>query len=239
MKRARTVFLIGLFAVGIACWPVTTRAGFNYVVTSQRLTLAEKAVDFLSRHWQTRRIARSVVGPERNFEKKIERILAWVNERVQPVPEGFPVVDDHPLHILVRGYGAPDQRSEAFTLLASTSGLPATTALLSPRGSREQIILALVRWEGNLYPVDVTHNLLFRTPQGALAALEDLKRHPEWITAAAGDEKIDGFPYIAYWQEIESVERELSFTRMELQKPWSRLWVSARKTLRLEAPEGK
>lgn len=236
MKRARAAALIGLLGLGIACWPVTTRVGVNYVVTPYRLTLIEKTTHFLSRHWQTQRIASSIVGPERDFERKIERILAWVNERVRPVPEGFPVVDDHPLHILVRGYGAPDQRSEAFTLIASYSGLPATTALLSPPGSREQIMLALVQWEGNLYPVDVVHHLLFRTPQGALATLEELQRHPEWITAAAGERVIDGFPYIAYWHQIGSVVKERSFTRMELQKPWSRLWVYARRTLRLEPP---
>jgi hypothetical protein len=236
--RKTTAALLGiLLAVGLACWPTTTRVGVNFEVTRHQITLMEKAVHFVSRHWQTLRIARSVVHPSDDFEVKMERILAWVNRQVRPSPEGFPIVDDHPLHILLRGYGAPDQRAEAFALIASYSGLPAATIALRPRGRVEQIMLVLVRWKGNLYPVDVQRNLLFRDPDGHLAPLKELKRHPEWIEASAGERVNDEPPYMAFWHDLNFPEP--LFTRMELQRPWSRAWVAVRRAARLGSDSRK
>lgn len=231
MKKALITLALACGVAGIALWPVTTRVGVNFVVTSHRLTLAEKTVHFVSRHWQTQRVAESVTSPGQGFEEKIERILAWVSENVRSVPEGFPIVDDHPLHIILRGYGASDQRTEAFTLLASYSGLPAGTVVLNAKGTRETTMLALVEWKGHLYPVDVQHNLLFRTPDGRLAHLAELMEHPQWIEAAAAGRINSGVPYAAYWEQIGSLEP--SFARMRLQKPWSRFQATIQKALQL------
>lgn len=231
IKKLLAALFLSLLVIGIACWPVTSRVGVNYVVTTQGLTLAEKVVHFLSRHWQTQRLAASVTGSARSSEEKIERILAWVNDHVQPVPPKFPVVDDHPLHILLRGYGSADQRTEAFTLIASYADLPTATVFTRPKGADRPLILALVRWEKSLYPVDVEHNLLFRTASADLADLEDLSEHPEWIKVAAGDLQIDGIPYAAYWQDARSLEP--SFERMKLQRPWARVQAEAEKAFRL------
>lgn len=225
MKKAGLALCGILLAAVIAYWPVTTRVGVDLVVSSHRLTLIEKTVHFLSRHWQTRRIAQSIVNPKQDYEEKVERILAWVDGHIRPVPDGFLVVDDHPLHIILRGYGAVDQRTEVFTLLASYSGLPASTAFLKPEGKRETLVIALVHWKGNLYPVDVEHNILFKTPDGKPADLNALKEHPEWIEAASGNQIVRGLPYSDYWGRIGLIKP--SFTRMELQKPWSRLRLLA------------
>ena len=104
---------IGMTVIATANWPVTTRWGVNYHWTSAKIPLYEKVVNFLSRDRQTRRIAHEIVRGAATDDERLVKIFAWVQEHVQPVPDGFPVVDDHPLNILIRGYGAGDQRTEA------------------------------------------------------------------------------------------------------------------------------
>ena len=120
----------------IAVWPVTTRSGINYQVSTRRLTLFEKTVDFVSRDLQGWRIAREVVGDTADPETRLTRIFAWAVAHVQPTPPGFPIVDDHVLHTIIRGYGTPDQQAEVLALLANYSGCPATGMHLQVPGSR-------------------------------------------------------------------------------------------------------
>ena len=56
------------------------------------------------------------------------RVLAvfdWTARRIQPTPEGWPVVDDHILNIIIRGYGMTDQRADVFATLTTYAGVPA------------------------------------------------------------------------------------------------------------------
>ncbi len=60
----------------IAGWPVSTRYGINCQVSTRRMTLFEKCMDFVSRDLQGRRIAREVVGETADSEMRLTKIFA-------------------------------------------------------------------------------------------------------------------------------------------------------------------
>jgi len=115
---------------------VTTRSDINYQVSTRRLTLFEKTVDFVSRDLQGRRMAREIAGDAADPETRLVEIFAWTVTHVQPTPQGFPIVDDHVLHTIIRGYGTPDQQAEVLALLANSSGYLSTGMHLQVLGSR-------------------------------------------------------------------------------------------------------
>lgn len=217
-----TAAVLVLAGVGtLALLPVGTRSGLNYAWSTQQIFLSEKLTHFLSRHFQTRRLAQKVTQGALNNQEKIAKIFEWVTENVRTPPRGFPIVDDHPLHILIRGYGAPDQRTEAFALLASYSGFPSEAVFLGAEGTDRPIVVALVRVGHKTVLVDVQHQFLFRNEEGELADWKELAQNPKLVAAVAKGRQIDGVAYERFYQNLDQLEP--SFVRMELQKPWPRL----------------
>jgi hypothetical protein len=220
---AAIAFVAGL--VVLAAWPVTTRYGVNYRWSSKRIPLFEKAVNFASRDLQLRRVAQEVsaeigagTAPP---EQKAVKLFDWVVRNVRRTPPGFPVVDDHILHILIRGYGAPDQRAEALAVLASYNRLPATAAVLMPPEGGPKLTLALVRVDTRLAVFDVMHEVAFRRRTGELADLNDLVTEPSLVTERTRGVSINGVPYERYVPALRALRPE--FSRMERQKVWPRI----------------
>ena len=155
-----------------------------------------------------------------------------MGRNVRPVPEGFPVLDDHVWNIIVRGYGAADQITEVFTLLASYSCCPATLAELHATPTKG-IMVAVVELDGAPRVLDVVRQVIFRNETGDFASIEDLARNPRIVTAAAGGRTPQGEPYERYFAEIGALRP--GFERMELQKPWQRLKGELRRVFTLES----
>src|SRR5260221_61338 len=105
---------IGVIAgvVLIANLPVTTKQGVNHEVTEHRLALYVKTFEFLDRDAQYRQLAKDITGDAASDRARLQAVLAWTARRIQPIPQGWPVVDDHILNIVIRGYGATDQRAD-------------------------------------------------------------------------------------------------------------------------------
>lgn len=221
-KKRVLVVLAGLSAaLVIAHWPVTTRVGVNYVWSSRRIPLYEKAVNFLSRDRQTRRIAREITAGASSDEDTILRIFSWVSQHIRPTPNGFPVVDDHPLHILIRGYGADDQRTEAFVLLAGYAGLEAGWVEVQPAGALKTHVFALVERGDNTALIDVVHRVIFRDAHGHLRDLSEVLANPQLIAEAAPGLVVGGLPYTQYVLELRT--QGPVFSRTAAQRPWVRL----------------
>src|SRR5688500_16162302 len=97
-----------------------TRQGVAYQWSTKRIRLYEKSIELISRDIQTKRLVREIIAGQSTPQARLLTILIWVDEHVRPSPEGFPLVDDHVLNVILRfRYGAPDQRPEAFALLAT------------------------------------------------------------------------------------------------------------------------
>lgn len=216
--------------VGLAHWPTTTRYNINYRQGSRQIPLYEKAVNFLSRHLQTKRLAEELTRGATNDEDKLLNLFVWVSAHVQPTPKGFPVVDDHPLYILIRGYGAEDQRTEAFALLAHYAGFSSSVARLKAPGTGTLLYVALVRQGTRHLVFDVNHQLVFQTAQGGLAGLEDLRQDPALLASASQGLRVDGVPYERFFLGEAALS---SYSRSDAQEPWPRLWQMMRRLVQL------
>jgi len=212
--------LIGLLAltvtVVVLLWPVETRVGLDYSVSKHRIHLYEKGIHFLSRHLQARRLAADITQGGSGPEERILAIFRWVDENVRPTPPGFPVVDDHILHIIIRGHGATDQRTEAFALLASYAGMPAGP--LSVDGGP---IFAGVRIGDDRYLFDVVNGVAFFRADGSLATVRDLMEDAG-LVAASTPPPLAGSP--GYGESVAAALRgRPNHARIAAQMPWSRL----------------
>ena len=198
MSRRRVLLAVlaavALLAV-ITNLPTTTRVGIDFVQTEQRLPLYEKAIAFLDRDIQMRALATRAAGDARGQRERAVAILRWTHEHVRPVPPGFPVIDDHPLNILIRGYGTVDQAADAFANLATYAGVPAKF-VYSRRGDRPVGLLpgrccgwdnvdermvyafALVELDGTPRLFDVREGIAFTTRSGGLATVAELRADP-------------------------------------------------------------
>ena len=217
----RWIFLLLCAGILLAQWPVPTRYGINYRWTSKKIPLYEKSMHFLDRHIQTRRLAGEITRGALNDEEKVLQIFSWVTENIRPIPAGFPVLDDHILYTILRGYGGSDQRTEAFALLASYSGSPAMGTILRAPGSNRGLHVALVRIHGRIFLFDVLNRLLFKDSIGKLIPLEDLVKDPTIVANASNGLHLDGVAYKSYFLQLN--ELRPTFYRMEDQKPWFRL----------------
>lgn len=206
--------------VAVALWPATTRYGVNFHVASKTIPLYEKAVDFVSRDIQARRLAREITAGAASDRARLEKIFRWVGGNIRPVPAGFPIIDDHVWNIVVRGYGADDQRTEVFALLSSYSCCAATTVELRVP-SRGAIMVAVVDVEGTPRVFDVVHQLIFRNQAGDFASIEDLARSPGIVAEASNGLSPRGVPYTHYFSNVARLRPV--YVRMEHQKPWARL----------------
>ncbi len=201
---------------------MTTRSGIDFVWSSKEIPLYEKAIHFVSRDLQARRLAQEITQGATTDQERLEKLFFWTVKNVRPIPGNFPIVDDHILNVLIRGYGAPDQRTEAFALLASYGGFPTGSTILKAKGLSHQIIVAVVQvGEEKVILFDVANGIFFTNERGQLAHWEELQRDPQLIRAAAKGLQINGIAYERYFETVS--ELGVNPSRIQRQKPWPRL----------------
>jgi hypothetical protein len=213
--------VVAAATVIVARWPVTTAEGVDFHVTIKRLTLFEKAVAFVDRDLEMRRLTREIAGADGTREQRLLRMYDWVTANIHPVPPGLPVVDNHVLYIFVRRYGAMDQRAEALAALASYDGMPASTLPLGKYPKRLFVQLTVVKLADRLVVFDVNNRIVFRTSSGELATVSDLQADPSIIRRLGEGVIVDGAPYFEHFQRLSAFHP--SFVRMEKQRFWPRL----------------
>jgi hypothetical protein len=196
----------------------------NYEVTPHSLPLYAKALDFLDRDVNYRRLAADVTSGATTDEARLRAVFDWTRAQVRDTPSGFPVIDDHIWHIIVRGYGENDQKADVFTTLLTYAGVRAYWILIGPR---PELVLSLVRVDGSWHPVDVAGGVVFRTAQGGLATVEDLALD-RGLAARQGPPQYHGLPYARYFEGFQApVAPDL--THAEMQMIWPRAWLSVKR----------
>lgn len=214
----------------LGSWPTRTRWGVDYVYYSQDLPLFQKAIDFASRDFQTRRLLERIDGSGLSDSATARALFVWTRENVRDVPDGMPIVDDHVFNILVRGYGAPDQQAEAFALLTAYSDLPSSSGLIEVEGAG--YLLTLVEISGEWHPFDVPNGLVFTTRDDELASLPLLLSDTTLVwKALAGSPDLDPRHYLAALRRVEAVG--LTTERMDAQRLWRRPLIELRVRLGL------
>jgi hypothetical protein len=232
--RRLAIPLGAIALVGLAIVPVSTRQGVNLDVTTHRLPLYLKSLQFVERSAQYEQIADEITAGATTDRERVQRIFIWTRAHVRSTPAGWPVVDDHILNIIIRGYGLNDQQADVFTTLASYAGVPAFWAKVPRAGSGLLLSFALV--DGRWRVFDVANGAAFRTAAGDLATLDDVRTYPVLIPVSlrslpAGDASYaDAMARAA----MPSVPHPL---RADLQMPFPRLWHELRAAVHLEPHE--
>lgn len=229
VRLLRVVGLVVTVAL-VANLPVTTQQGVNFELATHRLPLYLKAFEFLDRHAQYRQLANEITLGAASDEDRVTAVFNWTARRIQPAPERWPVVDDHILNIIIRGYGQSDQRADVFATLTTYAGVPAFWQKVNAPGTRDGVILTFVNLDRRWVVADVANGFLFRTADGRLASAEDFVANRVALPAAAASIMAGATPYSKVFTQLRTppIPRPL---RSELQMPWPRLWDQTRRAV--------
>jgi hypothetical protein len=210
--------------VGVANVPTTTRQGVNYVVTARTLPAYVKALDFVERSVNYEQLARQIAGGAASDEGRMRAVFDWTRANIRDTPIGFPVIDDHPWNIVIRGYGQDDQKGDVFTTLLSYAGVRSYWIFIGPR---PELTLSLVEIDRRWRPVDVANGVIFRGPDGQLATVEQLGESRD-RAPRQGPVTYQGLPYSRYFEGFRPPAPP-GITRPEMQMFWPRVWYATRR----------
>src|SRR3989338_4618452 len=112
---------IGLFILASAAgvvllgrMPLATRQGVNFHVSSHTIPAYAKVIGFLHRHYEYQAIAEDITRKCKSAQECAPIIFFWTRSHIRSTPQGWPVVDDHILNIIIRGHGLDDQMADVF-----------------------------------------------------------------------------------------------------------------------------
>ena len=241
MRRGRRgVIVSGVVTLGavagsvwLATAPTTTKQGVNFQVSSGEIPRYVKAVAFLHRHSQYRLVAEEITRGSETDAQRVLAVFDWTRRNIRPTPTDWPVVDDHILHIMIRGHGLDDQMADVFTTLSTYASVPAFWRMLKEPASEKMLVLSFANVEGTWVVFDVAHGLIFKDSQGNFLSAEAMSADPELVRLTAGALRPGGVPYVDYLADLSPfvIPHPL---RAELQMPGPRLWYEVRKILGVE-----
>ena len=230
-KRRRTVLAALALAgiLGIANIQVTTTQGVNFELSTHRIPLYVKSFEFLDRNTHYRQLASEIAGRGTEAERVIAA-FEWTRRNIRPTPDGWPIVDDHILHIIIRGHGTSDQRADVFAMLATYAGVPAFWRKVKGPAGGDGVILSFAWIDGRWIVMDVGNGFLFRNGRGELASAEELAADPALLPPPARALMIRSTPYPLMFTQLRTppIPRPL---RAELQMPWPRLWDQSKRAV--------
>ena len=236
MRRIAVTACVIAATIALAIMPVTTKQGVNFEVASHRLPLYQKSLQFVERSTQYAQIAGEITANARSDRERVMDVFDWTRRRIRQTPDGWPIVDDHILNIIIRGYGLNDQQADVFTTLSTYAGVPAFWAKVPPSGDTPHLLLSFARVDGRWRVFDVAEGAVFRAPSGQLATLDDLAAHPESIPPSLRTLTVDGVRYtdLITHAAMPSVPHPL---RAELQMPSVRLWHELKAAAHFESSD--
>jgi len=231
IKRCLVIILLG----GIAVFPVSTLRAVNWKIREYRLPLVVKTSEFLLRDYWYRRMAGEITHGIRGDEARLNALLGWTREHIRQIPPGWPIMDDHILYTIIRGYGVDEQQADVFVTLSSYARTPAFWAAVKPRpGVPERLILTFTQWRGRWTVWDVSRGIAFHKKDGTPATVSDLTADLSAVEPDVLKWKQQGRPYREYLQHglpqffvppILRAQKQMPLLRLgfELRCLWARL----------------
>lgn len=225
MKKKIYLFIFSVILFAAAFFvlniEVTTRQGIDYKVSTIKIPLYLKLLDFVDRHYNYRQLLTRIVRPNDNEQEKVVKIFSWVYANIRQQPDGLPVIDDHVWHIIVRGYGVADQFSDVFATLCNYAGSNAHYLYISSKDGLSKIIFVFVNIMGKWYIFDPYNGVYFTDKAGTLADVYSIK---------AGDYRIkyinapgeDNLKYENYIRNLPD-RHEFTLKRENIQSPLKRI----------------
>ena len=215
-RRPALLLIMVIAVLGIAHLPVRTNQGVNFVQSTYTIPLYVKAVEFVQRDMSYAQLSHRIITNEMSPEARAITLFEWTRKNIRDTPKGFPIVDDHVWHIIVRGYGEDDQKADVFTTLATYAGVPSFWMF------SEELPLSFGWINRDWAMFDVANGVVFRTSNGQLATAEDVARNPGLVAAVAADRVYRGRPYDGYFVGFRRPTAP-EVLRPELQMIWPRV----------------
>ncbi len=219
---AGTVVATALLAL-VGHLPTTTRILVDYQPQSYTLPLYAKAMEFVSRDVEMRGVAERVAGAIPDSEGRASALLDWTHEHVRPVPAGFPVVDDHPYNIVVRGYGTYDQAADVFANLCAYVGIPGGLVFSRDERGGALYAFAVEQIGGAPRVFDVREGRALRDRDGRLASLDGLRSDPALLPDLPPPAEAHGVSYSRLLARLDSGPHRDPYDQMLLSRPLNAL----------------
>jgi hypothetical protein len=212
---------------------VSITQGVNGKYREIHMPLYAKWIEFLSRHYEYSRITKEITAGRTSDKDKALAMLQWTHENIRPVPEGMPIVDDHILNIMIRGYGNSEQAQDVFVNLCSYAGLPAFWQRFYSKNGKTRYALSFVRMDGRWRVFDAYYNKYFRLRDGTIASVNDIIADRGLLDSKGMDAIIvNGVPYKEFYDNLESFTIP-STLRSEKQMPLKRIIFEFKKLIKI------
>ena len=158
---------------------------------------------------------------------KVLKIFEWTHENIKNTPDGYPIIDDHVWHIIVRGYGQDDQSSDVFTTLCNYAGVDAFFSWVYSEDHRSRMPLSFVKVDSKWRVFDPYNGVSFKNKKGNLASIEDII-NVDWVKEGVGGTDVN---YTIYLKNLSPII-EAGLKRANTQSPINRLKYEIKKWLR-------
>lgn len=229
--RMRLLFILGVIfitsAVLLLNINVTTRQGVDYKVQIIKIPLYLKILNFFDRHYNYKRLAKEITSAAVTEEKRVMKIFEWSHANIRRVPEGFPVIDDHVWHTIIRGYGAADQVSDVFTTLCNYAGIEAFFFFLKTKDPlTKELPFSIVKITGKWRIFDPYHGVYFKDKQGGLIDLDGIRAKNKW--SVYPKDRNPGIDYAGYLNNLPPI-KEPGLSKPSIQSPLKRLFFELKK----------
>jgi len=180
----RRNLVLKVFTIGFLSWLIILPAKYRQMphnrLAHREAPLSIRALEFCLRDYQCRRLAWEVTQGFVLDEDRTVAILNWTREHIRPVPQRWPVKEDHVLNLIVRGYATDSQMADVFTTLCTYAGTPAFWRnIQSKEKNAHQITLSFVRMNGRWTVWDVARGAAFKDEQDHLLDVAQLAQNPK------------------------------------------------------------
>lgn len=198
---------------------VITKQGVNYQVHEIKMPVYLKLLDFIDRHYNYKNLVVNILGDTKNDNLKAIEILGWVKVNLRRNPDELPVIDDHPLNILIRGYGVEDQFEDIFTILCTYAGMRAFYKRFN-NSSGERYFISFVKINGKWCPLSA-YGGVYAHKNGLIASVDDLVRNRGLLEPFINS--VENFEAESFLSEIAGIDFKQTSRRTTGQSPFCRI----------------
>ena len=224
---AISIIAVFIITVSLLNVEVTTRQGVDYTISTIKIPLYLKILDFYDRHYNYKWLVSRIVDSGRPDEEKVLAVLKWTVSNMTIQPSQLKVIDDHVWHIIVRRYGVEEQFQDVFCTLCNYAGINAFFEKID--GSSRQKVLSFVRLGNGWTIFDAYNGVYFKNGSGDYADIDDLERG-DYKAVSIKDEPISQH-YDDLFKNLRSIRYDdWTLRRAGLQSPVNRLIFMLKKT---------
>lgn len=158
--------------------------GIDYEVIDYEIPLYLKLYNFYGRHLNYKFIVNNITKNSGSDLEKVLDISKWLNNNIKKIPKGVQVVDSHPLTILDRRLGAPDQFSDLLSVMLVYAGV--NSFYLANKGDALTFFMLNESWS----IIDPYYGVVFLNGRGKIASIQELKSN-DWELSSFEFQPID------------------------------------------------